>query len=272
MFVKREFVTWELQWRIKGSLKLSRWILLTFVPKMFTILLSILWYILYLFTALIKHNSFCAIMLSFYTTYFVQFPSSITVAALSYDCKNLILQKWNIEFNNKKKRKKRKEGNVQDVPQHWTTSYAMDSAHENNKKKSSLSSCVESIVEVISRYCETPYISCMKVGFLFRFSSCVNLRCIVAVVHILWWRVRLGWWIERNGFVTFFTHYDKSGAFFFQLCQGLCSAILLAQTMPVKYHRWLRGWLVINDREGTHSDKVSRCNGDRAEEIEYRSS
>lgn len=110
MFVKREFVTWELQWRIKGSLKLSRWILLTFVPKMFTILLSILWYILYLFTALIKHNSFCAIMLSFYTTYFVQFPSSITVAALSYDCKNLILQKWNIEFNNKKKKRKEKKG------------------------------------------------------------------------------------------------------------------------------------------------------------------
>lgn len=122
------------------------------------------------------------------------------------------------------------------------------------------------------RYCETPCISCMKVGLLFRFSSCVNLRRTVAVAHILWWRVRLGWWIERNGFVTFFTHYDKSGAFFFQLCQGLCSAILLAQTMPVKYHRWLRGRLVINDHEGTRSDKVSRCNGDRAEEIEYRSS
>lgn len=111
MFVKRKFVTWKLQWRKKGSLKLSHWILLIFVSKILYYIASghQLCGIYYIYPLLsLNINPFCAIMLSFYTSYFIQFPSFIVVAALSCDYKNLILQRWNIESNKKIKEQKKR--------------------------------------------------------------------------------------------------------------------------------------------------------------------
>lgn len=59
--------------------------------------------------------------------------------------------------------------------------------------------------------------------------------------------------------MTFLTRYDKSGAFVFAVCQGLCSLDSARRTRgAMKYHRRLCGRLVISDqREGPGSDKVS---------------